>query len=161
MNSDNLVSALTIIAIVGAGLNAGIYFSYSTFTMAALRRLPASRGAAAMQAVNIEAPTPPFMSIFFGTGLLSTAIGLLALADLGVPGAPLRLAGAAFYLASIVITVAFNVPLNDGLARVDPESASGVATWASYQGRWTRDNHLRTLVSAAAVVFLGLSLVAG
>ena len=114
-----------------------------------------------MQAINVEAPTPPFMSIFFGTGLVSLAIGLLALADLDDPGAPLRLAGAALYLASIVITVAFNVPLNNGLAAVDPESASGISTWATYQKRWTRGNHLRTLVCAAAAVLLGLSLVAG
>ena len=160
MSGIDLALALTIIGIVGAGLNSGAYLTFSTFTMAGLRRLPAGQGAAAMQAINIEAPGPAFMSIFFGTALVSLAIGALALLDLGHPGAPLRLAGAGFYLASIVITGVYNVPLNDRLAAVDPGSAGGVLTWTAYQQRWTRGNHLRLLVTAAAVALLGLSLVA-
>lgn len=160
MNDIDLTLTLTLLTILGAGLNGGIYFSFSTFTMGALRRLPASEGAAAMQAVNIEAVRPPFMGLFFGTALVSLAAAILALLDLADPGSPLVIAGAAFYLASIVSTAAYNVPLNDRLASVDPESDAGQQSWAMYRRRWTVGNHLRVVVCSLAVVLLTLSLVA-
>lgn len=159
MNDIDLTLTLTLLAILGAGLNGGVYFSFSTFTMAALRRLPPGQGAAAMQAVNIEAVRPAFMSLFFGTAVVSLAAAILALLDLGDPGSPLVIAGSASYLSSIVSTAAYNVPLNDRLATVDPESAEGRQSWATYQRRWTRGNHLRAIVCSLAVVLLGLSLV--
>ncbi len=160
MNDIDLNLTLTLLAVLGSGLNGGIYFTFSTFTMAALRRLPASQGAAAMQAVNIEAVRPPFMSLFFGTALVSLAAIVLALLDLADPGSPLVIAGAASYLASVVITAAYNVPLNDRLAAVDPESDEGQQLWAMYQRRWTRGNHVRVVLCSLAVVLLTLSLVA-
>ena len=160
MNDIDLALTLTLLAILGSGLNGGIYFTFSTFTMAALRRLPASQGVAAMQAVNIEAVRPAFMSLFFGTALVSGVAAVAALLDLSDPATPFVVAGAASYLASIVSTAAYNVPLNDRLAAVDPESDEGQQLWAMYQRRWTRGNHLRVVACSLAVVLLTLSLVA-
>lgn len=161
MIGTDLGLVLTIAAIVGAGINAGVYLTFSTFTMNGLRRLPASQGAAAMQAINVEAPTAPFMSVFFGTALVSLAVAVLAVIDFEPPSSSMAIAGAALYLSSIVITGAYNVPLNDRLAAVDAESHEGAATWNEYQRRWTRGNHVRGLVSGAAAVLLTLSLIAG
>ena len=160
MNDIDLTLTLTLLAMLGSGLNGGIYFSFSTFTMAALRRLPPSQGAAAMQAVNIEAVRPGFMSLFFGTAVVSLAVAVLALLDLSAAGAPLLVAGAAAYLSSIVVTAAYNVPLNDRLATVDAQDVEGLAAWVEYQRRWTRGNPVRVVVCSLAVLLLALSLVA-
>jgi uncharacterized membrane protein len=159
MNGIDLIAVLTIIAIVGAGLNAGVYLTFSTFAMDGLRRLPASQGAAAMQAINIEAPRPGFMSVFFGTGLVSLAVAFLAIADFEAPGSSMAIAGAAAYVATIVLTGTYNVPLNDRLAAIDPDSPEAAGTWTEYQRRWTRGNHVRMLASTAAVILLTLSLL--
>ena len=159
MNGLDPVVVLTIIAIVGAGLNAGVYLTFSTFTMAGLRRLPPSQGAAAMQAINVEAPTFGFMSIFFGTALASLALIIVAIANFSAPGSSMAIAGAGAYIATIVITVTFNVPLNDRLEGVPAQSPAGVAVWTDYQRRWTRGNHVRLLASSASAILLTLSLL--
>jgi len=56
-----------MIAAVGAGLSAGVFFAFSTFVMKALGRLPDTEGISAMQAINKAAPTPAFMAALFGT----------------------------------------------------------------------------------------------
>jgi uncharacterized membrane protein len=45
---------LTVVAALGCGLNAGVFFAFSSFVMAALRRLPPAQGIAAMQSINVE-----------------------------------------------------------------------------------------------------------
>jgi uncharacterized membrane protein len=112
-----------------------------------------------MQAINIEAPTPPFMSVFFGTALASLAVAVLAILDFEAPASSMAIAGAGFYLSSIVITAVYNVPLNDRLAAVDAKSPEGADTWREYQRRWTRGNHVRMLASQAAAVLLTISLL--
>ena len=57
MSSALLV--LTIAAALASGLAAGVFFAFSTFPMPALGRLPAPRGAAAMQAINVAAIAAP------------------------------------------------------------------------------------------------------
>jgi uncharacterized membrane protein len=55
-----------------------------------------------------------------------------------------------YVLGTIVVTIAFNVPLNNALAAVKPESAEGATLWAAYLSRWTAWNHVRTLAALAA-----------
>ena len=43
----------------------------------------------------------------------------------------------------MIVTFAFNVPLNDVLATVDPASPEGARQWASYLVTWTNWNHVR------------------
>jgi uncharacterized membrane protein len=77
---------MTIFCIVGAGMAAGTFFTFSTFTMAGLKRLSPARGAAAMQAINKEAPTPLFMLLLFGTGAACVVLMVHAAMNLQEPG---------------------------------------------------------------------------
>jgi len=63
-----LLFALTLLGALGAGLVAGIFFAFSAFVMTALGRLPAPKGIAAMQSINVAVLNPAFFSVFFGTG---------------------------------------------------------------------------------------------
>ena len=62
------------------------------------------------------------------------------------------MAGAMLYLFGvIVVTVAFNVPLNDALAAVDAKGPEGAALWTRYLSVWTGWNHVRSVSSLAAL----------
>ena len=65
-----------LVAAVGAGLAAGVFFAFSTFVMGGIGRLPDPEGLAAMQQINRAAPTPAFMTLWLGTALLCLAMGI-------------------------------------------------------------------------------------
>lgn len=147
--------ALKLFAALGCGLIAGVFFAFSTFVMNALSRLPPAQGIAAMQSINITAINPLFMMAFLGT---AGACILLAVSSFKwhQPGAAYLLVGSLLYLVGTVgVTIAFNVPLNDALAKVEPSSTDGAKLWASYLANWTIWNHVR----AAAAFVAGASLI--
>jgi uncharacterized membrane protein len=150
---------LILLSALGAGLIAGAFFAFSSFIMAALARLPAAHGIAAMQAINITVINPVFMLAFAGTAAAGIALAVLAFLDWGDPRAWKMLMGGALYVFGVFgLTMAMNVPLNNALAGVDPGSVSGAELWARYLKDWTFWNHVRTVASAAASLVLMLAL---
>ena len=122
---ERLIFALTFLSILGTGLVAGIFFAFSVFVMRALGRLPPTGGIAAMQSINVAVLNPVFFAAFFGTAVLSLALAVAALVGWSLP---YLLAGSLLYLVgTILVTIVFNVPLNNRLASVTPDSAE--ARW--------------------------------
>lgn len=157
--SDRLLFVLTLVAALGSGMMAGLFFAFSSFVMKALARLPSAHGIAAMQTINVAVLNPLFFAVFFGTGAISAALAASALVNWGEPGAAVRLAGCLFYLVgAILVTMASNVPLNNALAAADPASAEGGELWNRYLSAWTAWNHVRTIGSLAAAALLILAL---
>lgn len=151
--------AVTLIAALGCGLVAGAFFAFSSFVMAALKRLPTAEGIAAMQSINALAVTPAFMTALFGTAAACT--GLAAWTVISPDGQPtsLVLAGSVLYLAGTVgVTIACNVPLNDGLAKLDPRGIEAADRWDRYVTGWTAWNHVRTAAALASAGILILAL---
>src|SRR6201986_2551880 len=148
MTMSETIQGITVVGAAGAGLIGGGFFAFSGFVLAALRQLPAAQGIGAMQAVNRTAVTPPLMLAFFCTAILSVVVGICVLWSWGEPAAPWERAGCLDYLATIVIPVAANVPLNNQLAGLNPGASGARAQWASFLTHWTVWNHLR---GAAAV----------
>jgi uncharacterized membrane protein len=146
---------LILVAALGCGLNAGVFFAFSTFVMPALARLQPSQGIAAMQSINITAINPLFMIALFGTAFICLFLAIAVLFKWQQPSAFYLLAGSLLYLiGTIAVTIAFNVPLNDALAVVKPNSTEGTTLWAKYLTNWAFWNHMRTISSlAAAAVF--------
>ncbi|WEX09117.1 anthrone oxygenase family protein [Chelativorans sp. AA-79] len=159
--SQHLISALLWFTVVGCGLLAGVYFAFSAFIMAALGRVDQVAGVAVMNTINVVIYRSLFMPFFFGTTLAAAALVFLALFRLGEPGAIATLAGGVMYvLGMFVVTIAFNVPLNDALARVDTVSAQAADVWARFLQDWTFWNHVRTISSAAALTCFVMALAA-
>jgi uncharacterized membrane protein len=112
-----------------------------------------------MQAINVAAVRPAFMSVFFGAGLLSVAVALAAVSR--GSGVVLPVVGAAVYVVGVLaVTVALNIPLNNRLAAMTPDEAAASGFWVSYRQRWTTANHVRAVAAAASAALLMLSLVA-
>ena len=149
------MQGITVAGAVGAGLIGGVFFTFSGFVLAALKRLPAAQGISAMQSINKTAVTPPLMLALFGTAVLSVVVGIWAIRSWAEPSAQWALAGALAYLAAVVITAVANVPLNNSLAGLNPHAAGAPAQWASFLTHWTVWNNLR----GAAAVAAGLAFV--
>ena len=142
---------LIVISALGSGLMAGAFFAFSSFVMEALGKLPASQGIAAMQSINVVVINPVFLGMLFGTAGLALFLGFGAMRHLGDLRAIGVMAGAGFYvIGTVLVTMVFNVPLNNALAAVDPASGEGAAIWVDYLRNWTNWNHVRTLAALAA-----------
>lgn len=153
-----LFTALVFVAALGSGIAAGLFFIFSNTIMASFARLPAAQGIAAMQQINITIINPLFMAVFMGLAVLSLALAAKAIFGWSEAGAAWLLAGSvAYLLGCFLVTVVFNVPLNDALAAVDPASAEGAATWSRYIKEWLPWNHVRAL---ASLVSLGSFIMA-
>ena len=156
---SSFAQTMTIICAVGTATAAGAFFTFSTFTIAGLKRLGPAQGAAAMQAINEEAPSPLFMLLLFGTGLACLVLMIHAGVNLQDPGSKYRLIAGALYIAGVVVmTIGYHVPRNDLLAGHDPSSLEGIAYWAIYLDEWVRMNHVRTIAPLVAAILFAVSL---
>jgi uncharacterized membrane protein len=157
--ASSLLTAATFAAALGSGLIAGLFFVFSAFMMTALARLGAPQGIAAMQSVNVAILNPLFLTVFMGTAVLGLVTAVAAIWSWSADGSGWLLAGSLLYLVGIiVVTMVFNVPLNDALAAVDPASGEGAAMWARYLDVWVKWNHVRTIAGLAALAAFILAL---
>jgi len=88
-------------------------------------------------------------------------VGVIAVVQLNQPGSWWLLIGAVLGILGAIITMVFNVPLNNHLDTVNPDglSTAGAAReWQAYFSTWTAWNHVRTVTSflGAALLLLGL-----
>lgn len=149
----------TLLAILGCGLVAGVFFAFSTFVMRALGSLPPPHGIAAMQSINVVVLNPWFLGVFLGTGAVCVLLAVTAVLGSSRPGGGLVLAGAALYLVGTLgVTMVCNVPRNDALAAVSPETIEGAQVWTRYLSEWTTWNHVRTAAAALAAALFALAL---
>jgi uncharacterized membrane protein len=157
---STLIPVLTVLALIGSLLISGVFFAFSSFIMDALARRPAPQGIGAMQAINVVVINPAFLGAFMGTAGLGVVLVGLVVVGMDVPGAGWVLAGGCTYvLGTFGVTVVGNIPLNNALAEVSPDSPEGEALWARYLERWTRFNTLRTVAAlAAGLLFLAALL---
>lgn len=159
---DIVLSAATLIAALGCGLIAGVFFAFSTFVMRALSRLPPPEGIAAMQSINVVVLNPVFLSVFVGTAIICVVLIVAALARRQEPGAIWLLAGSALYVfGTFAVTATRNIPLNNTLAALAPAAPESAAYWARYLVDWTFWNHVRGAAALAATVACIMALRLG
>ena len=156
---NSLTSILTLVTALGCGTIAGVFFAFSTFVMKALARLPADDGIAAMQSINVAVVNSWFLGAFLGTAAACLLVIVAAISQWSDSSAIFQLLGAGTYLVGcFLVTMVFNVPMNDALASLSPADPDRAARWASYLADWTTWNHVRTLASLAAAALLTLGL---
>jgi uncharacterized membrane protein len=146
-----VISTVTLLAALGSGLIAGLFFAFSASVMRALSRIPAPAGIAAMQAINVVILNPVFGLVFFGTAIASLFLGGFALFRWHERPSAYLLAGALLYVAgSFGVTLVFNVPRNNALARLDATAGDVGGRWSRYVAEWTAWNHARLIASLLA-----------
>jgi len=148
----SILTTVTFVTALGSGLMAGLFFVFSVFMMTALARLGPPQGIAAMQSVNIVIINPIFLAVFMGTAALSLVTSVAAILNWSAEGSGWLLAGSLLYLLGIiVVTMVFNVPLNNEIAAVDAASGEGAAVWARYLDVWVKWNHVRSIAGLGAL----------
>lgn len=137
-------------------------YVFSTFVMRGLDRTEPAEAITAMRAMNVEAnSSPAFLLAYFSAAILSVAVGVVAVIQLRQPGSWVVLIGAILGILAAIITMVFNVPLNNHLDAVNPvglSAADAAREWQAYFTPWTNWNHVRTATSfiAAVVMLIGV-----
>jgi len=156
---DRLRLALTLLSALGCGLMAGLFFAFSVAVMGALAHIAPAAAIAAMQSINRVILNPVFLSVFMGTAAACGLLAVSALSRWNDPAAVSLLAGGLLYVVGgFLVTIVFNVPMNNALAVVDPASTEGASYWTRYLTHWTAWNHLRTVACLAAAAALTIAL---
>ncbi|MFD8569859.1 DUF1772 domain-containing protein [Streptomyces sp. NPDC059639] len=153
--------ALVVLGALWCGIAAGVFVAFSTLVMRGLGALPASRGIAAMNSINVAAMTPAFMVVFMGAALLCAVIAVVTFVLWPDPGTVELLVGCVLYLAgSFGVTIVANIPRNDALAKLagDEDSERSAAYWRRYLSEWTLWNHIRGGAAIAASASFVLAL---
>nr|WP_281379835.1 anthrone oxygenase family protein [Flexivirga oryzae] len=146
--------AASVFGALTAGATAVVYLNFSARVMPSLGRMANAAGIARMQSFNRTAEQGPFMFCFFGAALAGGyLIYRFARGDRSTAGVLLAAGGAA-YLLGFLLTMVYNVPLNDRLARLDPHAASSIGVWRDYLSGWTAANTVRAVLSGVATLLL-------
>jgi uncharacterized membrane protein len=145
--------AILAAATVLTGLSAGLFAAFSYAVMPGLRRTSDDVFVQAMRAVNRAILNPVFGVVFGGALLLAVAA---VVTGWGGPEGPWAVAGLVFYLATVVVTLAANVPRNNA---IEGGSGDAEALRAAFERGWVRWNHVRSALSTAAFAALVVALL--
>jgi uncharacterized membrane protein len=158
MSGVDVVVTLSIVAAIGCGLIAGVFYAFSSFVMRGLDELGAARAVETMQSINRTVLHPSFLGVFLGTGVLCLGLVVAVVVTDAIAGAGPLVVGAALYLVgTILVTGIFNVPMNERLATIDAGGPAAETEWETYFRRWVVWNHVRT----AAAVVASVAMVVG
>lgn len=149
-------------AAVSSAAVGGLFYAFSTFVMKGLDRTDPTDALSAMRGINAEAQAnAPFLIFFAGSTLLAAVVGMLAAMRLSQPGSGYLLAGAVLAVLAFVVTMAFNVPLNNHLEALNPSAlsaADAVREWQAYLVPRTNWNHVRTVSPLCGSVLMLIGL---
>lgn len=156
-----MFATLVLVSCIGAGTVGGVFFAFSSFIMKALAQLPASQGVAAMQRINKVVLNPVFLGVFVGSALLAGGLSVATFFPWTAPRSLLLLAAGILYVVgSFFVTMRFNVPMNERLARLNSDSSQATEYWPAYVREWSSWNHVRTVASLASAACSAASLAA-
>lgn len=156
---NSIIFTVIFFTCIGTGIMAGLFFSFSTFIMEALGNISSESGMNAMKSINRTILNPLFGVIFFGTALMTLFLLITALFNSEWNGRTYVISGSLLYLVgTFLVTIIFNVPLNNLLERGDSTAYSSQLMWRSYIRKWTLWNHIRTVTAVGTLACFVLGL---
>jgi uncharacterized membrane protein len=144
------------------GLMAGVFGVYAHSIMRGLTKTDDRTFVGAFREIDRAIINPLFMLAFLGALVFTGIAALLYLRDDDHSVLPWVAAAFGLYLATVVITIAVHVPLNDDLkAAGDPDRIADLAAVrdAFHETRWVAWNIVRAVATTAAFVCLTWTLV--
>ncbi|GAB3615343.1 anthrone oxygenase family protein [Humibacter ginsengisoli] len=155
---DILTTTAFVAATVSTGLLAGVFQLYAFVVMPGLRRVDDRTFVTAFAALDRAIVNPWFLLvIFFGAPVLCALAAVAAWGEAGGAWATGALAGT---VASVVITVAVHLPVNNALKAAAAAPGADAASVRRRFGevRWAAWNLVRAVLSTASAVGLGIGL---
>jgi uncharacterized membrane protein len=160
---DVLRIVALIAATVSMGIMTGIFGLYANSIMPGLRRTDDRTFVDAFQAIDRAIINPLFLvGGFFGALVFTGLAAVLHLGSDRRDALPWIVIALVLYAAVVVITIAVNVPLNNGIkAAGDPDSIADLAGVRERfdEARWARWNVVRAVACVVAAVCLAWALV--
>jgi uncharacterized membrane protein len=156
-------TALTLLlmsATLLTGLMAGFFYAYACSVMVGLARTDDYTFIATMQWINATVRNTAFAPAFFGSLLLTTVAAAVAM-KLRRRNAFWVVTAAVLYGAAFLITMMFNVPLNNELAAAGaPDHIADLAgVRDDFQGPWVAWNLVRTMFATGSLAALCVALL--
>jgi len=140
-------------SVIACGLVSGVFLAFSDFVMKSLVTASPMSGIEAMQIINRKVYGSVFLTLFMGMAPVSLLMAGYAYFRVSGPAQAWIIIGAALYLiGAFLVTMVFNVPMNQRLDAMDLSAPETVAYWAKYARHWTFWNHVRTLASVGATL---------
>lgn len=150
--------ATLVAATITTGLMAGLFAAFSYAVMPGLAKAGDLAFVDGMQRINV-AILNGWFGVCFGGALVFPIVA--ALLHRGRPALPWIAAGLIFYVLTLVVTMAVNVPLNNRLlAAGDPARIGDLAAVREqFEAAWVRWNVVRTVLCTAGFGCLSWALV--
>ena len=156
--------AVLVLATFLCSLVAGLLFTFAVVVMPGISSLDDGGFIRAFQAIDrvIQNNQPLFIFAWVGSVLAVIAAAALGICSLSGSHRLLLIAIALLYLLCVQLpTVAINIPLNNGIQKLDPDSMNDMTRKRAredFEPRWNRWNVVRTacanLVSIALILLL-------
>ena len=149
------------IAVIASAVVSGVFLTFSDFVMRSLNGAKTEAGVEVMQVINREVFRSVFMFLLLGMSALSPILAGIAYFRVDGPASSLIiLGGAIYFLGVFVVSLVFNVPMNNRLDAKEYSGPEAATYWTNtYMPHWTFWNYVRAITSAgAAVCFLVASI---
>lgn len=141
------------IAVIGCAMSAGLFYTFSDFVLRSMHLARTAAGVEVMQNVNREIMRSGSIYLLWGTVVLSSALGILAVFTTPALAAiPMVVGGLLVFAGVLLVTFRFNVPMNIRLGKLAFAESPAANYWPEYVLRWNRWNWVRAWTSAAASV---------
>ncbi|GAA1532337.1 DUF1772 domain-containing protein [Nocardioides humi] len=149
---NTLRSAVLVAATVAAGLQAGTYYIWACAVIPGVARTDDRTFVTTLNHMNHAIVNPVFLLTFLGAPLLAAVAAVLAAPS----SRPWVLVALALAIATLVVTFAANIPLNDAL---DADAADPAAARAAFETAWQWWNGLRVVTATGALLALAGALL--
>jgi len=153
-----MTETVIVVAIVLAGLFAGLFATFSYAVMPGLRRTDDATFGRAMREINVAILNPMLGVVFGGSVLASIAAAVVGFDDESARW--WLVAGAVLVVAAGGVTMGINVPMNDRLLAGVDAGELPASVREAFEAPWVRWNLVRTVLSTAGFAALVVALVA-
>ncbi len=152
-----------VLATVAMGVMAGLFFTFSIAVMPGLSASDDRTYVGAMQSINRSILNGWFALASLAALLLTILALVLHLRGDGHRALPWIIVGLVLYVATWIITMAINVPMNNELVAAGNGDVDQIpdlaAVRAKFESAWVRWNHVRTFLNIGALAALSWALV--
>jgi len=150
----NYLLILLEISLIASALVSGVFLTFSDFVMKSLAAANPSGGIESMQIINRKVFRTVFMVLLLGMSALSPLwIGAAFLWLSGTAATWVIVGSTIYFVGVFIVSLAFNVPMNTVLDKMDHKSAAAETYWReTYVPRWSYWNSVRSLSSGAAAI---------
>jgi uncharacterized membrane protein len=158
-----LFQIVFFLAMLLCSLVAGFLFAFAVVVMPGIRRLGDREFIRAFQVIDgvIQKNQPIFVLVWTGSVGALVIAAVLGFGQLDGAGRLLLVFATLAYLLGVQLpTVAINIPLNNKLQTLDPDTMNEAAQKAArkdFEPSWNRWNSIRTVFAALAAALLMLA----